>query len=69
MAFSNSAIKHFGDGDQVFGLDVATSYIEKMAKRSSVKIATHLDHGDYVTEPGRKVLQAAVQRFTSVMAG
>ncbi len=68
MAFSNSALKHFGDGDQVFGLDVATSYIEKMAKRSSVKIATHLDHGDYVTEPGRKVLQAAVQRLTSVMA-
>ncbi len=68
MAFSNSALKHFGGGDQVFGLDVATSYIEKMAKKSSVKIATHLDHGDYITEPGRKILQAAVQSLTSVMA-
>jgi fructose-bisphosphate aldolase class II len=68
LAFSNSALKHFGEGNQVFGLDVATSYIKKMAKKSSVKIATHLDHGDYITEPGRKVLQAAVQRLTSVMA-
>lgn len=68
MAFSNSALKHFGGGDQIFGLDVAASYIEKMANKSSVKIATHLDHGDYITEPGRKVLQAAVQSLTSVMA-
>ncbi len=68
MAFSNSALKHFGGGDQVFGLDIATTYIEKMAKKSTVKVATHLDHGDYITEPGRKVLQAAVQRLTSVMA-
>jgi len=68
MAFSNSALKHFGGGDQVFGLEVATSYIEKMAKKSSVKIATHLDHGDYMTKPGRKVLQASVRCLTSVMA-
>lgn len=68
MAFSNSALKHFGGGNQVFGLEVAASYIEKMAKKSSVKIATHLDHGDYITEPGRKVLQASVQCLTSVMA-
>jgi len=68
MAFSNSALKHFGNGDQVFGLEAATSYVEKMAKKSSVKIATHLDHGDYITEQGRKVLQAAVQSLTSVMA-
>jgi len=68
MAFSNSALKHFGGGDQVFGLEVATSYIEKMAKKSSVKIATHLDHGDYISDSGRKVVQAAVQYLTSVMA-
>lgn len=68
MAFSNSALKHFGGGDQVHGLDVATSYIEKMAKKSSVKIATHLDHGDYVSDAGRKVVQASVQYLTSVMA-
>lgn len=68
LAFSNSALKYFGDGDQIFGLDVATSFVEKLAARSSVKIATHLDHGDYITEPGRKVVQAAVQSLTSVMA-
>ncbi|MFQ6605598.1 MAG: class II fructose-bisphosphate aldolase [Fidelibacterota bacterium] len=68
LAFSNSALKHFGGGDQVHGLDVATTYIEKMAKKSSVKIATHLDHGDYISDGGRKVVQAAVQYLTSVMA-
>ncbi|NQV37427.1 MAG: class II fructose-bisphosphate aldolase [Candidatus Marinimicrobia bacterium] len=68
MAFSNSALKHFGGGDQVQGLDFATSYIEKKAKYSSVKIATHLDHGDYISDAGRKVVQASVQHLTSVMA-
>lgn len=68
IAFSNSALKHFGEGDPVFGLEVATSYIEQRAKRSSVRVATHLDHGDYITDGGRKVVQAAVQHLTSVMA-
>lgn len=68
LAFSNSALKFFGDGDQVFGLEIATSFIEKLSAKSSVKIATHLDHGDYITEPGRKVVQSAVQYLTSVMA-
>lgn len=68
MAFSNSALKFFGGGDQVFGLEVATDYIAKMAKKSSVKISTHLDHGDYISDSGRKVVQAAVQYLTSVMA-
>ncbi len=68
MAFSNSALKHFGEGDQVFGLKAATTYIQERAKRSTVKVATHLDHGDYISEAGRKVVQAAVQHLTSVMA-
>ncbi|MEE8437548.1 MAG: class II fructose-bisphosphate aldolase, partial [Candidatus Neomarinimicrobiota bacterium] len=68
LAFSNSALKFFGDGDQVFGLEIATSFVEKLGAKSSVKIATHLDHGDYITEPGRKVVQSAVQYLTSVMA-
>jgi fructose-bisphosphate aldolase class II len=68
LAFSNSALKHFGDGDQTFGLEILSSYVEKKAKRSSVKVATHLDHGDYISEAGRKVLQSAVQHLTSVMA-
>ena len=68
LAFSNSALKHLGGGDQTFALEVVSNYIEKKAKRSSVKIATHLDHGDYITDPGRKVLQSAVQYLTSVMA-
>ncbi|MFC1481103.1 class II fructose-bisphosphate aldolase [Candidatus Neomarinimicrobiota bacterium] len=68
LAFSNSALKHFGGGDPVFGLDVATSYVEKRVARSTVKVATHLDHGDYIGEGGRKVVQAAVHALTSVMA-
>jgi len=68
LAFSNSALKHFGEGDPVFGLEVATTYIRQRAKRSSVMVATHLDHGDYISEEGRKVVQAAVQYLTSVMA-
>lgn len=68
LAFSNSALKHFGGGDQVQGLELATSYIEKKAKNSSVKISTHLDHGDYISDAGRKVVQASVQYLTSVMA-
>jgi fructose-bisphosphate aldolase class II len=68
LAVSNSAIKHFGEGDPVFGLEVASEYIAKKAAKSSVKIATHLDHGDYVSDSGRKVVQASVQYLTSVMA-
>ena len=68
MAVSNSAIKHFGEGDPVFGLEVASEYIAKKAARSSIKVATHLDHGDYISDLGRRVVQAAVQHLTSVMA-
>jgi len=68
LAFSNSALKHFGFGDPIFGLEVAADYVAKLAKRSHVKIATHLDHGDYTTESGRKVVQGAVEMLTSVMA-
>jgi len=68
LAFSNSALKHIGDGDQTFALELLSGYIEKKAFRSSVKIATHLDHGDYITEPGRKVLQSSIRYLTSVMA-
>jgi fructose-bisphosphate aldolase class II len=49
-------------------LEVLSTYVEKKAKRSSVQVATHLDHGDYITDAGRKVLQSAVQHLTSVMA-
>jgi len=68
LAFSNSALKHFGNNDQTLGLELVSGYIERRAKISTVKIATHLDHGDYITDAGRKVLQAAVQNLTSVMA-
>ncbi|NQV14888.1 class II fructose-bisphosphate aldolase, partial [bacterium] len=68
LALSNSALKHFGDGDPITGLEVASAYIIARAKRSSVRVATHLDHGDYTTEAGRKVVQGAVQHLTSVMA-
>lgn len=68
LAVSNSALKHFGNADPVYGLEIASEYIAKKAKRSSVKIATHLDHGDYISDKGRKVVQASVQMLTSVMA-
>jgi len=68
LAFSNSAIKHMGGGDPVFGLEVASDYIARKAARSSVQVATHLDHGDYISDSGRRVVQAAVQTLTSVMA-
>lgn len=68
LAVSNSALKHFGSGDPITGLEIAAGYIEARAKRSSVKVATHLDHGDYTSEAGRKVVQGAVQHLTSVMA-
>jgi len=68
LAFSNSALKHFGRGDAIFGLEVASQYVASLAKNSCVKISTHLDHGDYMSEGGRKVIQAAVQTLTSVMA-
>ena len=68
LAFSNSALKHFGRGDAVTGLELATDYIESIAKNTSIKIATHLDHGDYMSDYGRKVVQASVEMLTSVMA-
>ena len=68
LAFSNSALKHFGRGDAVFGLEVVSDYIAKLARNSKIRIATHLDHGDYITDKGRRVVQTAVQTLTSVMA-
>lgn len=68
VAVSNSAIKHFGEGDPIFGLEIVSEYIAKKAAKSNVKIATHLDHGDYISDSGRKVVQASVQHLTSVMA-
>lgn len=68
LAFSNSALKHFGHGDAIKGLERASTYIKMVAKDLSVPIATHLDHGDYIGEGGRKVIQAAVHSLTSVMA-
>lgn len=68
LAFSNSALKHLGMGDPITGLEIAADFVEKRAARSSVQVATHLDHGDYISEKGRKVVQGAVQMLTSVMA-
>lgn len=68
LALSNSALKHFGAGDPISGLEIAAAYIGARAKQSTIKVATHLDHGDYTTEAGRKVVQGAVQHLTSVMA-
>ncbi|HNI98460.1 MAG TPA: class II fructose-bisphosphate aldolase, partial [Leptospiraceae bacterium] len=47
---------------------LVSDYVEKWAKRFSVKVATHLDHGDYISDSGRKVVQSAALRFTSLMA-
>ncbi len=68
LAVSNSALKHFGEGDAIYGLEVASEYIAKKAARSSIKVATHLDHGDYISDAGRRVVDASVQYLTSVMA-
>jgi len=68
LAFSNSALKHFGRGDAIRGLEFVSNYVKLIAKKSSVKLATHLDHGDYISDSGRKVVQAAVYNLTSVMA-
>ncbi|MDX1959820.1 MAG: class II fructose-bisphosphate aldolase [Leptospiraceae bacterium] len=68
LAFSNSALKFFGGGDPIFGIDIVSDYVEKWAGRSKIKIATHLDHGDYISESGKKVVQACTVRFTSIMA-
>jgi len=68
LALSNSALKHFGEGDAIYGLEVASEYIAKKAARSNVKIATNLDHGDYTSDAGRRVIQASVLHLTSVMA-
>jgi fructose-bisphosphate aldolase class II len=68
LAFSNSALKHFGRGDAIRGLEFASEYVKLRAKHSSVKISTHLDHGDYLSDGGRKVVNEAVRTLTSVMA-
>ncbi len=68
VAFSNSALKHFGRGDAIYGLEIISDYVARLAKKSKIKVATHLDHGDYITDNGRRVVQAAVQSLTSVMA-
>ena len=68
LAFSQSALKFFGKGDPFKGLEVISSYVEYWAKYTKVKVATHLDHGDYTSDNGRKIVQAAIQHFTSVMA-
>ncbi len=68
LAFSNSALKHFGNGDPITGLEIASSYVAARAACTSVQVATHLDHGDYTSEAGRRVVRGAVQHLTSVMA-
>ena len=68
LAFSNSALKHFGRGDAIFGLEVISDYVAKLARDSKIRVATHLDHGDYISDKGRRVVQVAVQTLTSVMA-
>ena len=68
LAFSNSALKHFGRGKQVLGLEIISDYVGRLARDSKIRVATHLDHGDYITDKGRLVVQAAVQNLTSVMA-
>ncbi len=68
LAFSNSALKHFGRGNAIRGLEFVQQYVKLAAKYTTVKVATHLDHGDYIGADGRKLIQAAVQSLTSVMA-
>lgn len=68
LAFSNSALKHFGNGDAILGLETVHELVKFRAKKSSVKIATHLDHGDNIGEHGRKVIRGAIEMLTSVMA-
>ncbi len=68
LAFSNSALKHFGHGDAILGLETIHEIVKFRAKKSSVQIATHLDHGDNIGEHGRKVIRGAIEMFTSVMA-
>ena len=68
LAFSNSSLKHFGRGDAIFGLEIISNYVATLTKKSKIRLATHLDHGDYITDKGRKVVQSAVEHLTSVMA-
>jgi len=68
LAFSNSALKHFGHGDALQGLEAIHGLVKFRASKSSVQIATHLDHGDNIGEHGRKVIRGAIEMFTSVMA-
>ncbi len=68
IAFSNSACKHFGKGDALEGLEYIHEHVKFRASKSSVPIATHLDHGDNIGEHGRKVIRKAIETLTSVMA-
>lgn len=68
LAFSNSALKHFGRGNAIKGLEFVEQYVKLIAKDSSVKVATHLDHGDYIGADGKKLIEASIQSLTSVMA-
>jgi len=68
LAFSQSALKHFGHSDALRGLENVNNYVNFRAKKSTVKIATHLDHGDYLSEKGRKIVDTAIENLTSVMA-
>lgn len=68
LAFSQSALKHFGYGDPIKGLERVNTYVKMIAKDLRVPIATHLDHGDYISESGRKIVCGAVEMLTSVMA-
>ncbi len=68
IAFSNSACKHFGKGDALEGLEYIHEHVKFRASKSSVPIATHLDHGDNIGEQGRKVIRKAIETLTSVMA-
>ncbi len=38
MAFSNSALKHMGGGDPLFGLEVASDYVARKAARSRFSV-------------------------------
>jgi len=68
LAFSQSALKHFGYSDPIKGLERVNQYVAMIAKDLRVPIATHLDHGDYLSEKGKKTVEGAVEMLTSVMA-
>lgn len=68
IEFSASALKHVGGGDPLTGLEQFSDYAAQRAADSNIMLATHLDHGDYISENGRKIVQGAVEMLTSVMA-